>query len=58
MESTTVDREKELEATPTEPRITEARPLPPTPRSSSRKLAIFGALAVLAAMGSICGCIL
>jgi membrane fusion protein (multidrug efflux system) len=51
MESTTVDREKELEATPIEPRITEARPLPPRPKSSSRKLIIFGALAVLAGIG-------
>ncbi len=34
-----------------EPRITEARALPPRPKSSSRKLAIFGALVVLAGIG-------
>ncbi len=48
MESPTVDQEHEL-AKP-EPRVTEARALPP-PKSSSRKFAVFGALAVLAAIG-------
>ncbi len=51
MESTTVDQGKELGATTPEPRITEARALPP-PKSSSRKLIIFGALVVLAAIGA------
>src|ERR1700677_3711683 len=50
MESSTVEQEKELGATTPEPRIIEARALPP-PKSSSRKLVIFGALAVLAAIG-------
>jgi len=50
MESTTVDQEKEQAATKPEPRITEARALPP-PKSSSRKFLIFGALAVAAGVG-------
>src|SRR6202167_2430259 len=51
MESITVDQEKELGTKTPEPRITEARALPP-PKSSSRKLIIFGALVVLAAIGA------
>ncbi len=51
MESSTVDQEKELEAPLAEPRITEGRAAPPRPKSSSRKFVIFGALAVLAAIG-------
>jgi membrane fusion protein, multidrug efflux system len=51
MDSSTVDQEKELGAPPAEPRITEGRAAPPRPKSSSRKFVIFGALAVLAAIG-------
>src|SRR5580698_1305809 len=48
METTTVERDKELEAaTPAPPRA-----LPPPAKSSSRKFAIFGALLVLAAIGA------
>lgn len=50
METTTVDQEKELGAPIPEPRVTEARVLPP-PKSSSRKLIVFGVIAVLAAIG-------
>jgi len=51
MESQTVDQEREQERAKPEPRITETRALPPAPKSSSRKLVIFGALVVLAAIG-------
>lgn len=51
MESETVDQEHEQELAKPEPRITEARALPPRPKGSSRKLAIFGTLAVLAGIG-------
>ena len=51
MESSTVEQEKELAATKSDARITEARTMPPA-RSSSRKFAIFGALLVLAAIGA------
>src|SRR3984885_6656869 len=57
MESQTVDQEREQELAKPEPRITpepvikETRALPPAPKSSSRKLVIFGALVVLAAIG-------
>jgi hypothetical protein len=47
MESETVDQEQEQELRKSEPRITEARVLPP-PKNSSRKFAIFGALLVVA----------
>jgi len=55
MESSTVDHDKELRTAPgelgnAEPRITEAR-LPPRPKRSSRKFAIFGAFVVLAGIG-------
>ena len=47
METTTVERDKELEAaTPAPPRA-----LPPPAKSSSRKFAIFGAIIVLAGIG-------
>jgi len=51
MESETVDQEQERELRKPEPRITEARVLPP-PKNSSRKFAIFGALIVLAGIGT------
>ena len=51
MESETVDQEQEQELRKSEPRITEARVLPP-PKNSSRKFAIFGALVVLAGIGA------
>ena len=50
MESTTVDQEKELGAVTGAPRTSDTRALPP-PRRSSRKLAIFGTLIVLAGIG-------
>ena len=51
MESTTVDQEKTPELTRGTPRVTESRALPPRPRSSAKKLAVFGALIVLAGIG-------
>lgn len=51
MESTTVDQEKAPEATTASARINEGRVMPPRPRRSGRKLAIFGALIVLAGIG-------
>ena len=55
MESSTVDREKELgtatEPRATEPLLTESRALHPRPRNSSRKLVIFAVFAVLAGVG-------
>jgi membrane fusion protein (multidrug efflux system) len=54
MESSTVDQDeaREPELAKPEPRISETRALPPRPKSSSRKLVIFGALVVLAAIGA------
>ena len=40
-----MDQEQEPELAKPEPRITEARALPPRPKGSSRKLVIFGTLA-------------
>jgi membrane fusion protein (multidrug efflux system) len=55
MESETVDQERDhsrqAELAQPEPRITEARVLPPRPKGSSRKFAVLGALVVLAGIG-------
>jgi len=55
METNTVDqdqeRQQELSKAKLEPRVTEARALPPRPKSSSRKFIILFALLVLAAVG-------
>ena len=50
MESGTVDQEKEMGVATPAQRESEPRALPP-PKSSSRKLVLFGALVVLAAVG-------
>lgn len=51
MESSIVDQEKETGAAGAAPRAGEGRPLPPPRKKSSRKLAIFAVLAVLAGAG-------
>jgi len=51
MESTTVEQDKEQELAKPAARTAETRALPPRPKSSGRKLAVFGALIVLAAIG-------
>lgn len=52
MESSIVDQENELGTAPATPRAGETRPLPPPRKRSSRKLAIFAVLAVLAGVGA------
>jgi membrane fusion protein (multidrug efflux system) len=51
MESSTVDKTDEQELAKPAARASEARVLPPPPKSSARKFAIFGALLVLVGIG-------